>query len=239
MQNSEKHKQKIPLFPKFKTSGNLDKLNSTAVLTYSSDSDFFENSSDNENDEEFNMNNYSQIDNENQINNEVVIQKLNTMNIDIDKPNIQSYLSPRKNTDDFKDIEDYISKSGYDIQKIKEKNLKKINIPKNNNNNKEGISPNKKNNNKIINDFFINNEGDIETTGNNIKDTKIKQKSNKNYVMKSLGPLTEEDENSGSIFINQNKSIFNSVKELWKFQKILLGNQIIDIKSKKLLIINI
>ena len=42
----------------------------------------------------------------------------------------------------------------------------------------------------------------------------------------------EEDENFGSIFINQNKSIFNSKKELWKFQKILLDNQIIDFKSK-------
>ena len=47
----------------------------------------------------------------------------------------------------------------------------------------------------------------------------------------------EEDENYRSIFINQNKSIFNSKKELWKFQKILLDNQIFDIKSKKLLII--
>jgi hypothetical protein len=42
----------------------------------------------------------------------------------------------------------------------------------------------------------------------------------------------EEDENFRSIFINQNVSIFNSKKELWKFQKILLDNQIIDFKSK-------
>ena len=45
----------------------------------------------------------------------------------------------------------------------------------------------------------------------------------------------EEDENFRSILFNQNKSIFNSKKELWKFQKILLENQIIDFKSKKYL----
>jgi hypothetical protein len=44
----------------------------------------------------------------------------------------------------------------------------------------------------------------------------------------------EEDENNKNLnmSINHNKSIFNSVKDLWKFQKILLENDIIDIISK-------
>ena len=221
MQNSEKPKKKIPLFPKFKTTGILNKYNKNAVL---SDSDILEDSSDYENNEESNnIDNYTQ-DNK--------VQKLNTINFDIDKSNINTYLTPRKSIDDFKDIEDYLIKSGNDIEKIKEKNLNKIN----DNKNKDGNLPDKNNNNKIINDFFINNEGDIELSENNIKDIKNKQKSSKNnnnYIMtNSLGPLTEEDKFSGISFINKKKSIFNSVKDLWKFQKILLENQIIDIQSK-------
>jgi hypothetical protein len=42
----------------------------------------------------------------------------------------------------------------------------------------------------------------------------------------------EEDENNKNMSISYNKSIFNSVKDLWKFQKILLENDIIDIISK-------
>jgi hypothetical protein len=42
----------------------------------------------------------------------------------------------------------------------------------------------------------------------------------------------EEDENNKNISLNRNKSIFGSIKDLWKFQKILLENDIIDIISK-------
>jgi hypothetical protein len=66
----------------------------------------------------------------------------------------------------------------------------------------------------------------------NKKETKNNKKSNNNNITNIYGALMEEDENFRSIFINQNVSIFNSKKELWKFQKILLDNQIIDFKSK-------
>ena len=66
---------------------------------------------------------------------------------------------------------------------------------------------------------------------NTQKDGKNKQNNEENNII--LGPLMEEDENFNSIFINQNKSIFSSIKELWEYQKILLENQIFDMKSKK------
>ena len=139
-----------------------------------------------------------------------------------------------KNIDDFKDIEDYVANSTYDMEKLKEKNLNKINDNKikNKDKNKDKKITEEKNEIKIINDFFINNDGDIELSANNIKESKNKQKNSNNNITKHLGPLMEEDENNKTMSINNNKSIFNSVKDLWKFQKILLENDIIDIISK-------
>ena len=225
----EKPKKKIPLFPKYKTTALFKKYSGNAMLSSSDDSDILNDSSDYETTEDKNNNN-------NKIGtikkNELM--RIKTFTIEVDKSNDNdTCITPRKSiVDGFKDIEEYVSKSAYE-----NKSLNKINDNKNKNKKKEEKSPDKKDNkkeNKIINDFFINNEGDIEFKEESKKNGKNKQKSNKNnnYMAKSLGPLMEEDENFGSIFINQNKSIFNSKKELWKFQKILLDNQIIDFKSK-------
>lgn len=235
MENSQKPKPKIPLFSKNKTSTNFINMRAnTAVLAYSSDSsDIFEDS-DNDNNEENIYNSQIRIDNQ--------IKATSEKNI------FKSYFSPKKSPDDFKDIEDYVANSAYGMEKIKGKNLNKINDNKNKNKDKnkdknktkdkikdkskdKKISD-EKNEIKIINDFFINNEGDIELSGNNIRDCKNKQKSKNNNITKFLGPLMEEDENNKTISINQDKSIFNSVKDLWKFQKILLENDIIDSISK-------
>jgi len=235
MENSQKPKPKIPLFSKNKTSTNFINMRAnTAVLAYSSDSsDIFEDS-DNDNNEENIYNSQIRIDNQ--------IKATSEKNI------FKSYFSPKKSPDDFKDIEDYVANSAYGMEKIKGKNLNKINNNKNKNKDKnkdknktkdkikdkskdKKISD-EKNEIKIINDFFINNEGDIELSGNNIRDCKNKQKSKNNNITKFLGPLMEEDENNKTISINQDKSIFNSVKDLWKFQKILLENDIIDSISK-------
>ena len=225
----ERPKKKIPLFPKYKTTTLFKKHNGNAMLSSSSDdSDILNDSSDNETYEGIkNNNNKVEV-----IKNEFM--RMKTFNVEVGKSNDNDpCLTPRKSIiDGFKDIEEYVSKSAYG-----NKNINKINDNMNKNKKKDQKSPDKKDNkkeNKIINDFFINNEGDIEFKEENKKDAKNKQKSNKNnnYIAKSLGPLMEEDENFGSIFINQNKSIFNSKKELWKFQKILLDNQIIDFKSK-------
>lgn len=231
MENSQKPKPKIPLFSKNKTSTNFINMRAnTAVLAYSSDSsDIFEDS-DNDNNEENIYNSQIRIDNQ--------IKATSEKNI------FKSYFSPKKSPDDFKDIEDYVANSAYGMEKIKGKNLNKINDNKNKNKDKNKTKDkikdkskdkkisDEKNEIKIINDFFINNEGDIELSGNNIKDCKNKQKSKNNNITKFLGPLMEEDENNKTISINQDKSIFNSVKDLWKFQKILLENDIIDSISK-------
>lgn len=231
MENSQKPKPKIPLFSKNKTSTNFINMRAnTAVLAYSSDSsDIFEDS-DNDNNEENIYNSQIRIDNQ--------IKATSEKNI------FKSYFSPKKSPDDFKDIEDYVANSAYGMEKIKGKNLNKINDNKNKNKDKNKTKDkikdkskdkkisDEKNEIKIINDFFINNEGDIELSGNNIKDCKNKQKSTNNNITKFLGPLMEEDENNKTISINQDKSIFNSVKDLWKFQKILLENDIIDSISK-------
>ena len=225
----EKPKKKIPLFPKYKTTALFKKYSGNAMLSSSDDSDILNDSSDYETTEDKNNNN-------NKIGtikkNELM--RIKTFTIEVDKSNDNdTCITPRKSiVDGFKDIEEYVSKSAYE-----NKSLNKINDNKNKNKKKEEKSPDKKDNkkeNKIINDFFINNEGDIEIKEETKKDGKNKQNSNKNnnHIAKSLGPLMEEDENFGSIFINQNKSIFNSKKELWKFQKILLDNQIIDFNSK-------
>jgi hypothetical protein len=239
MQNSENNKKKkIPLFPKFKTSSTFKKNRETAMLSDSSDdSNILEDSSDYEtNEEQFNIKNTNTNNNiQTRTIKDLRLKAIKSLSIDIQKTNINTCLTPRNTIDNFKDIEDYIVNSAFDKKnyknKIEEKNKKK-----------EGKTPEKnnkeKNSNKIINDFYINNEGDIELSEKNVKDGKNKQKiEQNNNVTKFLGPLMEEDENYRSIFINQNKSIFNSKKELWKFQKILLDNQIFDIKSKKLLII--
>lgn len=228
MENSQKPKPKIPLFSKNKTTTNLiiNKRANTAVLSYSSDSsDILEDLSDNDDNNEENMYN-SQFTLDNQIK--------ATSEKNIFKPKFASYLSPKKNIDDFKDIEDYVANSTYDMEKLKEKNLNKINDNKikNKDKNKDKKITEEKNEIKIINDFFINNDGDIELSANNIKESKNKQKNSNNNITKHLGPLMEEDENNKTMSINNNKSIFNSVKDLWKFQKILLENDIIDIISK-------
>ena len=223
----EKPKKKIPLFPKYKTTSLFKNHNGNAMFSSSDDSDILNDSSDYETNEDKNNDNKIEIIKQNEF------MRMKTFNIEVDKTNDNdSCLTPRKSIDGFRDIEEYVSKSAYE-----NKNINKINDNKNKNKKKEEKSSDKKDNkkeNKIINDFFINNEGDIEFKEENKKDGKNKQNSNKNnnYMAKSLGPLMEEDENFGSIFINQNKSIFNSKKELWKFQKILLANQIIDFKSK-------
>ena len=224
MQNNEKPKKKIPLFPKSKTTALLKKYNGNAMLSDSSDdSDILEDSSDYEANEESNNNKiYFNNDLNNKIN---PIHKTKTF---IDNANS---LSPRKSIDDFKDIEEYVSKYNYD-KNNKNKNNNKITENKNKNKKKEGKTPEKKKENKIINDIFINKEGDIVLSDKNKKETKNNQKSNNNNITNIYGALMEEDENFRSIFINQNVSIFNSKKELWKFQKILLDNQIIDFKSK-------
>ena len=226
MENSEKQKKKIPLFPKFKTSLTIRKHNANVMLSESSDdSDILQDSSDNEAEVEEDQRAYTMI----------TINKSNKkkpLNIDISK----SYNNPNLNPD-FKDIEDYVAQN----QNIYDKKIPNKNN-EDKNKKKEVKSPDKKNNkkenNKIIDDIFINKEGDIELKEKNKKDIKNKQKLNKNNqkkdnIIKYLGPLMEEDENNGEIFINQNKSIFNSKKELCKFQKILLDNQIFDFKSKK------
>ena len=225
MQNIEKPKKKIPLFPKSKTTALLKKYNGNAMLSDSSDdSDILEDSSDYEANEESNNNKiYFNNDLNNKIN---PIHKTKTF---IDNANS---LSPRKSIDDFKDIEEYVSKYNYDKNNKNNKNNNKIIENKNKNKKKEGKTPEKKKENKIINDIFINKEGDIVLSDKNKKETKNNQKSNNNNITNIYGALMEEDENFHSIFINQNVSIFNSKKELWKFQKILLDNQIIDFKSK-------
>lgn len=247
MENSDKPKKKVPMFPKYKSYGAIKIYNPNQMISDSSDdSNIFENSSDNENEEQKNNSNKINldinIDNEqNKVKNE--LPKNKTLNLVINKSNINSTLTPRISIDIFKDIEEYVSNNVYSnyVNKNNNNNNKNNKDNKNNKNNKnknkEGKTPNKineKKENKIINDFFINKEGDIELFENTQNDEKKNHKSRKNtYVMtKSLGPLMEEDENYKSIFINQNKSIFSSKKDLWKFQKILLENQIIDYKSK-------
>ena len=215
MENLQKPKPKIPLFSKNKTTTTFINMRSnTAVLTYSSDSsDIFEDLSDNDNNEE-NINYFK-----NRLDNQIKTTSVKN----IFKPN---NFFPKKSTDDFKDIEEYVANSAYDIEKLKGKNLNKIYDNKNKNKDKDKIKDKKiadeKNEPKIINDFFINNEGDIELSDNNIKDSKNKQKNDNNNITKFLGPLMEEDENNKNMSINHNKSILGSIKDLWKFQKILL-----------------
>ena len=222
MENSEKQKKKIPLFPKFKTTMTIRKHNANVMLSESSDdSDILQDSSDNEAEVEEDQRAYTMIAISKSKSN-----KNKPLNIDISKSHNNQNLNP-----DFKDIEDYVAQN----QNIYDKKIpNKINEDKNKK--KEVKSPDKKNNkkenNKILDDIFINNEGDIELSGNNIKDSKNKQKSSNNNITKFLGPLMEEDENNKNMSISYNKSIFNSVKDLWKFQKILLENDIIDIISK-------
>ena len=227
MENLQKPKPKIPLFSENKASTTFINMRAnTAVLTYSSDSsDIFEDLSDNDNNEE-NINYFK-----NRLDNQIKTTSVKN----IFKPN---NLFLKKNTDDFKDIEEYVANSAYDIEKLKGKNLNKIydNKNKNKDKNKDKIKDKKigdeKNEPKIINDFFINNEGDIELSSNNIKDSNNKHKNSNNNITKFLGPLMEEDENNKNMSLNHNKSIFGSIKDLWKFQKILLENDIIDIISK-------
>ena len=217
-------KKKVPLFPTFKTSNTLKTLKGHPMLSDSSDGSDIDNLSDCE----INENNiiYSRMNKK--INNKDL--KLNgLLDLNKSKSEMNSYIAPRPTIDAFKDIEEYVAKSAFDKNKINNNNENKN--PKD-----EGkiqdINFIKKNSAKIINDFYINNEGDIELTNNTQKDGKNKQNNEENNNI-ILGPLMEEYENFNSIFINQNKSIFSSIKELWDYQKILLENQIFDMKSKK------
>ena len=218
-------KKKVPLFPTFKTSNTLKTLKGHPMLSDSSDDSDIENLSDCE----INENNiiYSRINNKNN-NKDLKSKGLKLLELNKSKSEMNSYLTPRPSIDAFEDIEEYVAKSAFDKNKINNNN-------ENKNLKDEGKTSDnyyvKKNSATIINDFYINNEGDIELKNNTQKDGKNKQNNEENNII--LGPLMEEDENFNSIFINQNKSIFSSIKELWEYQKILLENQIFDMKSKK------
>ena len=218
-------KKKVPLFP-LKSYKTVNNIKGHPMLSDSSDdSDILDNLSDCEANEDNTI--YSKINNK--INNKDFKLQLNLLNLNVSKSDINPYMTPRPTIDAFRDIEEYVAESSLDKNKIN--NNSEIKNQKD-----EGKTPeiNKKENFKIINDFYINNDGDIELTDNTQKDGKNKQKNEGNNVItKFLGPLLEEDEYSTTIFINQNKSIFSSIKELWEYQKILLENQIFDMKSKK------
>jgi len=236
MENTDKPKKKIPLFPKFKTNITIQKYKGNSMFSDSSNSNILEDSSDQDTYED---NNYLCCSNKD------VLKTQNLMSeeidkIDISRANNSLYITPKKIKDDFREIEEFLAKNTYykkNSCKINEnKNKEKSPEKKNNKKEKDKDKDKDKDNIKIINDFFINNEGDIELSETNIKDPKNKQKINKTNTNTNmtnfLGPLLEEDINSGSILINKNKSIFSSLKDLWKFQKILLENHIIDNKSK-------
>lgn len=228
-------KKKIPLFPKFKTNVTIEKYKGNSMFSDSSDSNILEDSSDQDTNED---NNYLGRSNKDVLKNQNIMSE-DIDRIDISRANNSFYITPKKVKDDFREIEEFLAKN----TNYYKKNTSKINeiknkekSPEKKNNKKEKDKDKDKDSIKIINDFFINNEGDIELSETNIKDPKNKKNMNKSNtntnITKFLGPLLEEDINSGSILINKNKSIFTSVKDLWKFQKILLENHIIDNKSK-------
>ena len=227
MENSEDttKKKKIPLFPVLKTSKTLKNLKGHPMLSDSSDdSDILGNISDYEEDDEEIHTIYSKMNNKID-NNDLKLKGTKSLKLEREKSKIN--LIPRPTIDAFRDIEEYVEKNTLD------KNIN--NIYKENKIRKSEGRPqvkkeNKKVTFKIVNDFYINNEGDIELTDNTPKDGKNNEENKDNTI--SLGPLMEEYENSNSIFINQNKSIFSSKKELWEFLKILLENHIFDMKSK-------
>ena len=232
MENSENKikKKKIPLFPTLKASNTVRNFKGHPMLSDSSDdSDILENLSDYETNEEQYHTIYSKMNNIKN-NNDLKLKGLQLLDLNKSNSEISSSLTPRPTLDAFRDIEEYVAKSTFDKNKINSNNENKSLKD-------EGktldIKYSKKDNFKIINDFYINNEGDIiELTDNTQKDGKNKQNNEENNDI-ILGPLMEEDENFNSIFINQNKPIFSSIKELWEYQKILLENQIFDMKSKK------
>ena len=209
MENLEKHKKIIPLFPTFQNNKKLrnNKEKEKGFISDSSDSGIFEESLESDKTE----------DNSNS-------NKINEINEKEKKfkPCLTLNSKSRISIDGFQDIEEYIANNNLDyenddnINKSGKKEEKK-------DNNIYDIKGNKQENEKLKNDVFINKEGEIEISKN--KNASIK-------VTKSLGPLMEEYENTNSSIIHQNKSIFNSKKEMWKFQKILLENHIIDIQSK-------
>lgn len=234
--------------PKIKTIfKNENRLNNPSLKgdkneSDSSDSNILEDSSDFETNED--RKTYFGTKN---IGNDQLLQTHTMTNIkslanDISK-SVKNIFSTTKTIKKFSD-EDYPVKSSYEtknknvINETKEekkkdsKNNKKVKIKE-----KDDIKDKDKDNIKIFKDFFVNKEGDNESNGKKesnpviIKRSNIKHKTNK--VTKSIWPLMEEDINSRGLLIDNKKSIFTSLKELWKFQKILLENQIIDYKSKK------
>ena len=225
MENSEKKakKKKIPLFPTLKTSNTVRNFKGHPMISDSSDdSDILENLSDYETNEEQYHTIYSKMNNKKN-NNDLKLKGLQLLDLNKSNSDINSCLTPRPTLDAFRDIEEYVAKSTFAKNKINYNN-------ENKNLKDEGKTSDirniKKDNLKIVNDFYINNEGDIIELTDNTQNNE----ENNNII---LGPLMEEDENFNSIFINQNKPIFSSIKELWEYQKILLENQIFDMKSKK------
>ena len=259
MENTDKPKIKIPLFPKIKTNFKAPNF-STGKLLYdsseSSDSNILEYSSDFDETEDYNNILFSPQNNaKDHLSKIHIMNNIKSLATDLSKSG--KNIIPKKPLDEFTEIEEYLANSPYNSknkneinqkkEKSKEKKSKskskgKIEIFKSKSKGKtvklkEKDIKKDKDNKKIINDFFINKEGDIESneiTINNIDSkhkTIIKNKSSK--IIKCIGPLMEEDINTGAFLINNKKSIFSSVKDLWKFQKILLENHIIDIQSKK------
>ena len=261
MENTDKPKIKIPLFPKIKTNFKAPNF-STGKLLYddsseSSDSNILEYSSDFDETEDYNNILFSPQNNaKDHLSKIHIMNNIKTLATDLSKSG--KNIIPSKSLDEFSEIEEYLAKSPYnsknknEINQKKEKSKEKKSKSKSKGKTEIFKSKSKgkivklkdkkdikkdKDNKKIINDFFINKEGDIESnqiTINNIdskQKTIIKNKSSK--IIKCIGPLMEEDINTGAFLINNKKSIFSSVKDLWKFQKILLENHIIDMQSKK------
>jgi hypothetical protein len=244
MENIDKPKVKIPLFKnEIKTRNQNYKGNQ--ILSDSSDSNIFEDSSDND------------INEDKKVLFSPKLPEIHTManikSLSNDISRSVKNIFESKTIDNFKEIEDYLANSPIKnknknvINENKEKttekkNNKKFKIKdKDKDKDKNKIKTKDKGSQKIIKDFFINKEGDIESSEIKVNNLDNNQRSNikhkTNNVIKNIGPLMEEDINSGVVLIDNNKLIFTSVKELWKFQKILLENQIIDIKSKKYIII--
>ena len=162
MENTDKPKKKIPLFPKFKTNVTIQKYKGNSMFSDSSNSNILEDSSDQDTYED---NNYLCCSNKD------VLKTQNLMSeeidkIDISRANNSLYITPKKIIDDFREIEEFLAKNTYykkNSCKINEnKNKEKSPEKKNNKKEKDKDKDKDKDNIKIINDFFINNEGDPE-----------------------------------------------------------------------------
>ena len=237
MENIDKPKVKIPLFKNEIITRNKN-YKGNQILSESSDSNIFEDSSDNDiyEDKKVPLSPKSRNDQLSEIH---TMTNIKSSANDISKSVKNIFGS--KTIDNFTEIEEYLANSPIKKKNKNAFNEKRTTEKKNNKKVKINDKDKDKDSEKIIKDFFINKEGDIESSEIKVNNLDNKQRSNikhkTNNVIKNIGPLMEEDINSGVVLIDNNKSIFTSIKELWKFQKILLENQIIDIKSKKFIII--